>query len=391
MSELLNANSIIELVRILKKQGIPSKDYSLYVNQLIERKARQYCVPLNGNFELTPYCNLDCKMCYVHLEGSQYRSGILTVAQWKSIIRQAYDLGMRRAALTGGECLTYPGFDDVYLYLKELGIDPGVMSNGILINEKRIEFFKKYPPRIIQISLYGSSDDAYERVTGHRVSHIVERHIRMLSDEGFTLKLAITPNSYMFEDIRALIEKAESFHVEYKINPRLNTPRENTGRQAIDLTNDQYVELFKVIKDLNHKQLTPIDPEELPDESTSGIQKYGISCGAGRSTFSVYSDGSMGPCLALDNLKAFPLIDGFANAWKTINEMVSNYPVPLECSDCVYYERCLHCPALHKNILHSGHCNKAVCERTKAMISAGVYSLPKSIENLNTAVNEKPC
>lgn len=31
------------------------------------KKAFEDGIPISGTFELTPRCNFDCKMCYVHL------------------------------------------------------------------------------------------------------------------------------------------------------------------------------------------------------------------------------------------------------------------------------------------------------------------------------------
>ena len=35
---------------------------------MMEERTREADVPYSGSFELTPLCNLDCKMCYVHLQ-----------------------------------------------------------------------------------------------------------------------------------------------------------------------------------------------------------------------------------------------------------------------------------------------------------------------------------
>lgn len=37
----------------------------------IWRKAFTDGIPISGTFELTPRCNFDCKMCYVHLKEEQ--------------------------------------------------------------------------------------------------------------------------------------------------------------------------------------------------------------------------------------------------------------------------------------------------------------------------------
>lgn len=36
--------------------------------EAMRRKAIENSIPLHGHFELTPRCNFNCKMCYIHLE-----------------------------------------------------------------------------------------------------------------------------------------------------------------------------------------------------------------------------------------------------------------------------------------------------------------------------------
>ena len=161
--------NLAELLQQLKADQIPPSAYHKYIDQFLAFKAREQGIPYSGSFELTPLCNLDCKMCYVHLTTEQMQGRkLLSVDQWKSLMTQARDAGMVRAKLTGGECLTYSGFDELYLHLHSMGVNVDVLTNGVLLDEKRIEFFKKHPPRGIQVTLYGSSEDAYEKVTGKR-------------------------------------------------------------------------------------------------------------------------------------------------------------------------------------------------------------------------------
>ena len=111
-------SSLQALLRQLDEQGIT--DYRRYqqVRQYLGFKAREKNLPISNSFELTPLCNLDCKMCYVHLQREQMHGAeLLTTEQWKDIMRQSIDAGMMFATLTGGECLTYPGFDELYLFL----------------------------------------------------------------------------------------------------------------------------------------------------------------------------------------------------------------------------------------------------------------------------------
>ena len=46
-----------------------------FVN-LLTKYNRENDIPGVGLFELTPLCNLDCKMCYVHLQDSSLKEEV---------------------------------------------------------------------------------------------------------------------------------------------------------------------------------------------------------------------------------------------------------------------------------------------------------------------------
>ena len=70
------------------------------------KNAREHDTPICGDFELTPLCNLDCRMCYVHLADPAVKARMLTGDQWISLMGQAIERGMLIALLTGGEAMT---------------------------------------------------------------------------------------------------------------------------------------------------------------------------------------------------------------------------------------------------------------------------------------------
>lgn len=376
MTRIHEPNSLIELARALQDGELPQSESKALFDRLIEKKARTHGIPMTGSFELTPLCNLDCKMCYVHLNRTQFdQSSLLSVDTWKSLILQAHKSGMRNASLTGGECLIYPGFEELFLYFHSLGIRPGILSNGILINERIIDLFKHNPPRMIQISLYGSSDDAYERVTGHKVFNLVYRNLLMLRDSGLPVKITITPNAFMRDDFLPLLETAHSLNIPTNINANLIPPRKNTGRIVQDLSIDEYVEIFKLNSRLKNNEPAPLESAELPDESHEETKQYGLRCGAGRSSFGIKYDGSMCPCLSLGEISIDTLKNGFDSAWKQVNAIANSFPLPLECGTCVYRDHCLPCIAMHKNAGIDGHCDTRICERTKKLMAAGFIPL----------------
>ena len=371
--------SLFEFLTDLRKRGIPDKDYEKYIGNYLEFSAREKRIPLHGMFELTPFCNLDCKMCYIHLSQSQYDAKrLLSIEAWKKIITEAHNTGMRKASLTGGECLTYPGFDELYLFLLGLGVPTSILSNGVLLNSERIRFLQHNPPRGIQVSIYGSNDKAYEKVTGKQMFQTVKRNIFMARDAGLHITLSITPSRFMQDDLDYIIEMVEEWQFPYYINSFISTPRISTGRENEDMSIDYYIKLFKRKNELKQlKGLPEIDPSELPEESHSESVKYGLSCGAGRSLFVIKYDGSMCPCVGLSEVEIYPLEEGFQTAWKKINTYVENYRLPLECEGCFYRSSCPNCVVMHKEAPIKGHCDPRVCARTKKLISAGITRFPR--------------
>lgn len=60
-------STLTELLSLLDRDGIQGHRRYEAVRKFLNFKARDKGIPISGSFELTPLCNLDCKMCYVHL------------------------------------------------------------------------------------------------------------------------------------------------------------------------------------------------------------------------------------------------------------------------------------------------------------------------------------
>ena len=58
--------------------------------------------------------------------------------------------------LTGGEPLLFPDFKTLYRRLRNLGMILTINTNGTLLDEAWADFFATYPPRRINITLYGA-------------------------------------------------------------------------------------------------------------------------------------------------------------------------------------------------------------------------------------------
>ena len=347
------------------------------VRRFLNFKARDKGVPISGSFELTPLCNLDCRMCYVHLNREQMHGAqLLSVEQWKHIMQQAIDAGMMYARLTGGECLTYPGFRQLYLFLQEKGIETVILSNGLLLDAEMVEFLKHHPPAAIQVSVYGSDEDAYARVTGKRAFSQVLENLRRLKAARLPVTVAVTPSQYM-TDGEQILKRLYEEDLPFSINASILPPRPETGRVLADANQDFYISLLKFRSKMKGKVLTAEDdPQRLPDPGgKQGDPAFGVTCGAGRSGFAIDWHGNMRPCNNFPGDGVSVITLGFDEAWRQTNYAATHYPLPTECIGCANRGVCMHCVAEHAAGARPGHANPAVCAMGRRLVAEGLRSL----------------
>lgn len=372
----------LEFLQKLKRQTGKERQSFSQFSKFMDMKAREKGIPIIGQFELTPLCNFNCKMCYVHLTPEQLmKRKPLPVEIWKNLIHQAWEAGMVYATLTGGECLTYPGFDELYLYLQELGCEVHILTNGFLLDERRIRFFQEHTPKSIQVTLYGWNDDVYERVTGQRAFSTVSENVRRAMEAGLHIKFCVTPSEFLAEDALETIRYGKSLGNELIVNNGLFAPREETGRAMLDHLNDieLYVKIYRLLREMKDIETTEIEEEKLPPfggpyhECTA----CGLRCGGGRSNFVIDWKGTLMPCNRLEMIHSYPLEVGFQTAWAAINREANAWPRVPECEDCPYDSVCNNCAGEMIMYAEAGKQPIGLCEQTKYYVQHGVFHIPE--------------
>lgn len=371
-----SSKSLPELIVKLRENNIDSAYHDWAMRNYMDFRARDKAVPLKGVFELTPYCNLDCRMCYVHLNPQQINERkALSADDWESIMSQAVDAGMMFASLTGGECLTYPDFERIYLYLYNKSVRIGVLTNGVLLDEEKIELLRKYPPVSLQVTLYGANEDMYEKVTGKRDFTRVTGNIKRAAEAKLPLKITLTPNSFLtMEENKELIRYASALGVQFQVNSGLINPRKQTERNDTfcDLTTEDYMELFRLEKFLKGELTATECAVDLPKSGgkIEGSIPKGIRCGGARSSFNITWDGKMIPCNRYTNIFAEPLSEGFLPSWNKIHNQVMEILLPAECEGCAYRYASKGCAAEHSDA-ESGHASPEQCKWCRLMVKNG--------------------
>lgn len=356
----------------MAKENIP-------MHRQMERDARIQHVPFSGKLELTPRCTLDCKMCYVHLTEQQMgERKELSTEQWIEYINEAWKLGMTYVLLTGGECLLHKGFRQIYKHLKKLGTIIVVNTNATLLNDEYISFFKEDPPCKLQVSLYGMSEDGYERVTGRRVFNRVKENILKIRDAGIKVKISVTNSKYLNDEALEIVQFARDNGIDYIYSEALREANEDTGRQIDDygLTAAEAISMNKKLYAIEERQLTKNETiAVMPPKDQSGTVLRGLKCAAGHSSFTIKWDGTLLPCLWTPEEGIDLKETGFREAWEKLDSIANQYIIPIECETCQYRKVCHSCAALRRDPKNPAHCNRMMCQKTISAYNAGLLKM----------------
>jgi radical SAM protein with 4Fe4S-binding SPASM domain len=208
--------------------------------------------------------------------------------------------------------------------------------------------------------------DAYEQVVSH---------IRMAIDAGLHIQIMITPSSYMSPWTDRVMQLAKSFYVSVMVNDTLIDPYDNTGRQKkdFDIPLEEDLRIKEKRKEMFSSGYSTGDHEFFMKRlNRPRLSDKGLYCDAGRSGFAVNWDGVMVPCLAFprDVVCAYPLRDGFRQAWNEVNEAMKNYEVPKACHHCELNDKCHYCPVHHQKLAARHQCDPDYCNYLKAKYKA---------------------
>jgi len=244
--ELIQANAIIKdhtdeyeyLKNLSKKNESNQKDFSLMINPTLD-------------------CNLKCWYCYEnHIKGSKISPAV--ASNIKKIIAKTFlcnrDLEVFYLYFFGGEPLI--GFSktkELIRFISEnckkrkILLQLQFTSNGVLINEKIVEFLKQHGDNIsFQITLDGGK--TYHDKTRYLPSQtgtyeIILRNIKLLLHNKISVVLRINYTEENFTSIPSILTNIHDWKAEYKAYLKIDFQRIwQDNKQSLNI--DDYMESF---------------------------------------------------------------------------------------------------------------------------------------------------
>lgn len=321
-------------------------------------------IPFNGTFELTPCCNLACKMCYVRMTKQEQEriAPLRTAKEWLELAQKAKDAGMVYLLLTGGEPFLRKDFREILTGLAHMGFIISINTNGTLINEETVEWLKELPIFRFNITLYGASEETYGALCGNPNAYTaVIKAIHLLKEAGMTVKLncSVTPHNYKdMEEIFAfahrenLVVQAASYMFpplrrdKDKVgqNDRFD-PKEAARIQAKIMMLTSGEEAYLKRMEENAPISLPGDMEDclldVPEEGT------GVLCRAGRCSFWITWHGKMIPCGMFSSDQAPNVFEqDYMECWKEVRRFTDEIRLSPKCKVCDLKEQCRSCAAM---------------------------------------------
>jgi len=348
-------------------ESIQIQDFALW-EKLKARRA-----PLSFDLEVTARCNNDCTHCYIALPAGdrEARAAELSSAEILSLAGEAAGMGAVWCLLTGGEPLLRDDFEDIFMGLKRLGLLVSVFTNACLVTPAHVELFRRYPPRDIEVSVYGATRETCERVTRRPGSYdAFVRGLDLLLQSGVPVRLkamAIRSTVHELAQISAFCrERTKDF---YRFDPLLHLrfdgdEARNAAIRAERLTPEEVVaveradeERFGALERGCRDGKLVFEPGERHVHSDGSVCDHLFHCGAGNGSFSVGYDGTFRLCSSLWHPETVvsvrpgaPGAIGLREAWESwipsVRALRGSDPEFLEkCRACDIVNLCLWCPA----------------------------------------------
>ena len=316
-----------------------------YARQLIKRPQGKR-IPLSGTLELTFRCNNRCLHCYVNQPAhhEKVREKELSSTEIYRLLDNMAQEGTLWLLLTGGEPLLRPDFRDIYLYAKKKGFLITLFTNGTLITPSLVDFFKEFPPRFVDVTLYGITEETYEKVTQVPGSYKrCRRGIDLLLEGEIPLKLKtviVNQNKHEFTATKRFVEGLGlEFRFDALLNGSIDGAKDMGGLRIspqevveLDLGEPQRCQAFRRLYEKNKG--------EEPD------REHLFRCAAGLWSFHIDPYGQLTLC-NMARIPGYHLRDGtFAEGWREFLPRVREQKAVRDnpCIECRLIHICDQCP-----------------------------------------------
>ncbi len=327
---------------------------------LLWKKLKANRTLVSFNLEATARCNNNCRHCYINLpaDDKAAKEKEVSLEEIKEIVDEAVSLGALWCLVTGGEPLLRDDFFDIYDYVKRKGLLVSVFTNATLITKEHVNLLRKLPPRDIEVTVYGVTQETYERVTRKPGSFdAFNKGLDLLIRNEIKVRLkamALRSNVHeIFEIKRFCRRKTKDY---FRFDPFLHLRVDGNPARNLEIKSER----------LSAEEIVTLersDPQRLRSlknncnnlfvsQGSCNYCNHLFHCGTGDGLFTLSYDGYFRLCSSLVHpdciydLRKGNLSDAWHKFVPRVRDMSSDRGEFLEkCSGCPLINLCMWCPA----------------------------------------------
>jgi len=344
---------------------IPYREFSYPLHDEAARKN----IPIVGELDLTMRCNLSCAHCYCFQDINKKELDFDEVCR---ILNEITEAGCLWLLFTGGEPFIRPDFLDIYTYAKKKGLIITIFTNGTLITSEIADYLKEWPPFSVEISLYGATQETYEKVTGVVGSYKkCLDGIEMLLKCKIPLKLKTLVTKLNRHELWMMKRYAEERDLDFRFDALIN-PRLDGSNKPCQLRISPYEAVEIDLADSRRRESWEKLYKECAGSLTRRIDVL-YPCSLNMWSFHITAYGELHHCLIAQEPSFNLRQKSFSKSWK---ELITEFQTiksgeKNKCKECELFPLCAPCPAWAK--LENGNPNIIVeytCQIAHLLVEA---------------------
>lgn len=311
--------------------------------------------PPTMQWEMTAECNHDCVHCYNYwrkdFEKIAGMSKTKTKEEYLEIARKIVELQPVSVTITGGEPLIV--FNEIKPSIEllcENGIVATMNTNAALLNEEICKYLIEKEIRLF-VSFISAEPEVFDKIANRKgaFERVVEK-LDLAYDLGVKFNNNIVVSTKNLQYVGNTIDfLKERYDTDYVSITRVGKPiNSDDSFNSWLLSHEQVHELLDIVveKSKKYPDLTigtgcPFTPCSINSQEAFDIYGYKKICTAGKTNFTIDTDGNYKACARDSRLYGNILVDDFTEVYERMREWRDGSFVPKECHGCKEFQHCL--------------------------------------------------
>jgi len=248
-------------------------------NQVYLQTSVDFTQPVHLHAQLNFKCNSRCSMCDSWEKGLQGYEELSAELWIKALDELKYISPDIKVSFAGGEILQKNDVFDIFRHCDEKNIIYGMITNGLLLNEKNIEKILNLHPYNIHISLDSLDTGGYEAIRGVRGLEVLKRNVINLMKRlhATNSKTVVTLKTVVCNVNLGELDEIVRFADKYKIHGVTFQPIVDITEEAKALFVQDFVKLQDMIDKLIRMKKEGFPILNSVDNIRSWVQYFDLS------------------------------------------------------------------------------------------------------------------